>query len=98
MTKRTTPPKQNLGFLKGLLLTGSVIATLAGARLLPAQEPVPSEIAGIPDQSISSSSQTADLAAITLPPNGRRGQIELNSIPQAVQPQFRVVTRSRSSR
>ena len=104
-TKRTAKPGQQTGSLKALLLTGSVLATLAGARLLNLADIATAETAVSPPITISVPAQATTItipaeAGITvpLPPNERGVQIELAPIPQVVQPQIQPVTRTRSSR
>lgn len=99
MSKQRRRPKQQTGMLKALLLTGSVVATLAGTQLLPLQDR-----ANNLETPLSTNDSTvvvvpADQAStILLPPGNRKTQFELKPIPQAVQPQLKPVARARSSR
>lgn len=107
MSKNTTTkrPRQDYGVVQHSLLVGSVLATLAGAWLLRAQE-VPTASLDIGDQP-----PTSNLIIIAPPPiplpapqgGGEVAPLELNlaPIPTLVAPQpFLVapVARSRSSR
>lgn len=98
MTNRGKRPNQQTGKLKALLLTGSVIATLAGMQVLPLQEPAATEMPATAGEPVTIVVPAADGAVITLPPANRKAQLELNPIPQAVQPQINPVARTRSSR
>lgn len=98
MTKQSTRPNQQVGALKALLLTGSVIAALAGTRLLALQEPAATEVPVAVTESITVVVPAAEATAIPLPPTSRGTKIELQPIPQVVQPQINPVARTRSSR
>jgi hypothetical protein len=97
MTKQSARPNQQVGALKALLLTGSVIATLAGTRLLALQEPAETETSISAAESITVVVPAAESSSIPLPPTMRGAQIELKPIPQVVQPQINPVARTRSS-
>lgn len=96
MTKHSSRPNQQVGALKAMLLTGSVMATLIGTRLLAQQEPA----AGAPTaaESITVVVPQSNASSLPLPPTMRGTQVQLNPIPQVVQPQFNPVVRTRSSR
>ena len=87
------------GTLKTFLVVGSLAATLAGTRLLAAQDTAVSETA-VPVDGTVTIVVPADNSTTTLPlpSNSRGAQIELKQIPQVVQPQIRPVARARSSR
>ncbi len=97
--KTTTKPGRadySLGFLKTVLVGGTIAATLLGTRLLGQQatstnEPVMVVVPAAPSQ-----------GEYALPPtytNASRGtQIELQPIPQAITPRIAPVARTRSSR
>lgn len=98
MTKRSARPKRKTGMLKTFLTVGSLIATLAGTRLLSLQEAGQTETAVPANDPITTviyvePAQTASL----LPPNRGR-QIELKQIPQVVQPNIKPVARTKSSK
>lgn len=101
MTKQQAArPNQQVGTLKAMLLTGSVIATLAGTRLLAQQEQVVTDIF-VPDaQPAAVVAQAPQVSSIPLPPTMQGTQVELKPIPQVVQPQINAVpvARTRSSR
>ncbi|MFZ0546291.1 MAG: hypothetical protein WAM60_12680 [Candidatus Promineifilaceae bacterium] len=98
MTKRRGRPNQQTGKLKALLLTGSVIATLAGMELLPLQDQAQAAVLGSGSETITVVVPDSGTSSIPLPPNSRKTQVELKPIPQAIQPHINVVTRTRSSR
>ena len=96
-TKRTARSGQQGGLLKTFLVVGSLVATLAGTRLLAAQDSVVAEAtvpANAPVTVVVPASGSTDLP---LPPTSRGTQIELKQIPQVVQPQIQPVARARSS-
>ncbi len=79
-----------------LLLTSSLVATLAGTQLLNIKDAL--QAAAVADnESITMVEPAANATVILLPPTGRGTQIVLKQIPQVVQPQFRPVARSHSS-
>lgn len=98
MTKRASRPRQQLAMLKAALLTGSLIATLAGTYLLGQQEPLESATTISSDESITVIMPVGGAEALQLPSNGRGMQIQLKPIPQVVQPRINPVARTRSSR
>ena len=96
--KTTSRPQQQTGMLKALLLTGSIIATMGGARLLALQEGGQAETAVTPPVAATIVTvPPADNLNIAMPPTGRGVQLKLSPIPQAVNPQIQPVTRTRSS-
>lgn len=98
-TNRATRSGQQTGMLKTALVVGSLVATLAGTRLLAAQDAA-AAAAVVPADAAVTIVVPADNGTTTLPlpPTGRGTQIELKQIPQVVQPQIRPVARARSSR
>jgi len=100
MTKQRRRPNQDLRVVKALLVTGSVIATVAGTQLLPQQDAARGittvETTDVETTTVVIPSEAAQ--ELPLPPGDRRTQVELKPIPQVVQPQIRPVARSRSSR
>ena len=98
MTKRTGRTGQQTGALKAVLLTGSVIATLAGTRLLALQEPVAADTPAATNESVTVVIPENTASSIPLPPTMRGTQVELKPIPQVVQPKINPVARTRSSR
>jgi len=103
-TNRSERSKQQTGTLKTFLVVGSLVATLAGTRLLAAQDTAVIETAVPVDASITvvvpaeNSAATTGTNSLPLPPTSRGTQIELKAIPQVVQPQIQPVVRARSSR
>lgn len=98
MTKQSARPNQQVGALKALLLTGSVIATLAGTRLLALQEPAAADTPAVTNESVTVVVPDSTASSIPLPPTMRGTQVELKPIPQVVQPKINPVARTRSSR
>jgi hypothetical protein len=98
MTKKGKRPNQQTGKLKALLLTGSVIATLAGVRLLPLQEQAVAEAPVSVYEPVTIIVPSVETSTIPLPPGKRGTQVELKPIPQVVQPQINPVARTQSSR
>lgn len=98
MTKRSGQIRQQFSTLKVALLTGSVIATLAGTYLLGLEEPVVTATTVSNTESITLFIPADEAAAMQLPPNSRGTQIQLKPIPQVAQPRIRPVARTRSSR
>ena len=96
-TTRGGRPNQHTGKLKVLLLTGSVIATIAGTQLLPMQDGVTAEAVGATSEPVTIVVPVDADASIPLPPGERRTQVELEPIPQVVQPDIQPVARSQSS-
>jgi hypothetical protein len=98
MTRRTNKHhNKHVGGLTAFLLTGSVIATFAGARLLALQEPVDSNAVPQPATIVEQVGQAENSPVLTLPQSGRDTTIQLKPIPQVVSPRFNIVTRSHSS-
>lgn len=98
MTKRTTRHNKQVGRLKALLFTGSVIATLAGTRLLALQEPVKTEAPFSTTESVMVVVPAGGTSSVPLPGTNRGKKIELKPIPQVIQPQLNPVARTQSSR
>ncbi len=97
MTKQSQRPKRKTGSLKMLLLTSSLVMTLAGTQLLNIREALqPSSVIAERNAAVV---QPASLGTqvVALSPGGEGQVIVLEQIPQVVQPQFRPVARSRSS-
>lgn len=92
MTKRATGQEWQTGGLKAIVLTGSVVATLAGARLLALQEQV---AAAQPDAG-QVLVPVGNIAS--MPPASLGVELNLSPIPQVVQPRLNPIARSRSSR
>jgi hypothetical protein len=97
MTKRSTRHNKQVGKLKALILTGSVIATLAGTRLLALQEPAKAEVPFSTTESITVVVPAVSSSSVPLPPTDRGTRVELKAIPQVVQPQLNPVARTQSS-
>ncbi len=95
MTRRGDRPNRQVGRLKMLLVTASVMATLAGARLLAGQEPVDTGISG---ETIMLAEPDANSSVIFLPQSSRGTKLELKPIPQVVQPRLNPIVRTQSSR
>jgi hypothetical protein len=98
-TMKTTTkgrPDYSLGFLKTVLVGGTIAATLLGTRLLGQQAVPNNEPVMVVVPAESPQEQYA------LPPTytnaGRSTQIELQPIPQAITPRIAPITRTRSSR
>ncbi|MBK8902533.1 MAG: hypothetical protein IPM53_15200 [Anaerolineaceae bacterium] len=102
-TNRPARSSQQTGTLKTFLVVGSLVATLAGTRLLAAQDTAVPETM-VPDtavpvtESVTVVVPSASSATLPLPPTSRGTQIELQQIPQVVQPHIQPVARTRSSR
>lgn len=97
-TNRKGPAGQQTGTLKTFLVVGSLLATLAGTRLLAAQDVSVIETAVPSTDAITVLVPADNSTALPLPPTNRGTQIELKQIPQVVQPQIRPVARTGSSR
>lgn len=98
MTRRTNKhSNKQIGGMTAFLLTGSVIATFAGARLLALQEPVDTNQVAQPAAIVEQVQGVESSPVVTLPQSGRGSTIQLKPIPQVVSPRFNIVTRSRSS-
>lgn len=94
MTSKQRPRTQPVRTLQALLLTAGVVATLAGTRMLAAQNPATPAI----ETTTMESTLTTDSAA-ALPDSDRADSpLSLQPIPQAVQPRLNPVARTRSSR
>jgi hypothetical protein len=98
MTKQSGRTRQQFAMLKTAILTGSLVATLAGTYLLGQQEPVETMTPFSTNESVTVIVPADETAAMQLPPNGRSMQIQLRPIPQVVQPRMNPVARTRSSR
>ncbi len=97
-TKRPGHNNQAAGTLKTFLVVGSLLATLAGTRLLAAQDVSVTETAVLITDAITVVVPADTSSGLPLPPTDRGTQIELKQIPQVVQPQIRPVARTQSSR
>lgn len=99
MTKQSARPNQQVGPLKAMLLTGSVIATLAGTRLLALQDQAATEVFIPAAQPVAVVAQAPEVSSLPLPPTMQGTQVQLKPIPQVVQPQINAVpvARTRSS-
>ena len=104
-TNRQGRSNQQTGMLKTFLVAGSLVATLAGTRLLAAQDTAVSTTAVPADAAITvvvpadnSAAATTSTSTLPLPPTSGGTQIQLKAIPQVVQPQIQPVARARSSR
>lgn len=95
MSRRSKRPDRELGILKTALVAGALTATVAGTGLLAAAEPVSAPAAeAVPVTVVV----PADQLPPSVDPALRARQLELQPIPQAVSPDIRPVTRTRSSR
>lgn len=81
-----------------LLLTSSLIATLAGTQLLNIKGALQPAAVIAENNTVAVVEPEPEAVTILMPPTGGRQQIALREIPQAVQPRIRPVARSRSSR
>lgn len=98
-TNRSARTGQQTGMLKTFLVAGSLVATLAGTRLLSAQDTaVPANAAVTVMVPAANSTAVTSSNALPLPPTSGGTQIELKAIPQVVQPRIQSVARTRSSR
>lgn len=104
-TNRQGRANQQTGMLKTFLVAGSLVATLAGTRLLAAQDTAVSTTAVPADAAVTvmipaanSTTVTSSSSALPLPPTSGGAQVELKAIPQVVQPQIQPVASARSSR
>ncbi len=106
-TNHSARSGQQTGMLKTFLVVGSLVATLAGTRLLAAQDTAVVATTAPTDAAVTvvvpadnSATVTTSLTASTLPlpPTSGGTQVELKAIPQAVQPQIQPVASARSSR
>jgi hypothetical protein len=96
-TNRKGRANQQTGTLKTFLVVGSLVATLAGTRLLAAQDTAVPQTAVPTTQTITVVVPASNSSTLPLPPTDRGTQIELKQIPQVVQPQIQPVARARSS-
>jgi len=96
MSRHTGQPNRKSGDLRALLLTASVIATLAGARLLALQEPVAASANTEPVMLVEP--VPAPPSSVLIQPNQQQSIVELKPIPQVAQPRLDPIVRSRSSR
>ena len=97
-TNRSARAGNQTGVLKVALTVGSLAAALAGTRLLAAQETAVPETAVSPDAAVTVAVPAESSSTLPLPPTNRGTQVQLQAIPQAVQPQIQPVVRARSSR
>jgi len=99
-TNHSARKGQQTGMLKTALVVGSLVATLAGTRLLAAQDTAVPETAVSTDAAVTVvvPAESSSTSTLPLPPTSRGTQVELQAIPQVVQPQIRPVVRARSSR
>lgn len=97
-TNRPAKKGQQTGVLKTFLVVGSLAATLAGTRLLAAQDTAVLETAVPFNEAVTVVVPAESSSTLPLPPSSRGTQIELNQIPQVVQPQIKPVARTQSSR
>lgn len=98
MTKRNSRVSQQTGTLKAILLTGSVMATLVGTRLLAQQEQAVADVPAAASESVTVVVPNSTTSSVPLPPTLNGTQVELKPIPQVVQPRINPVARTRSSR
>jgi len=98
LTKHHSRTSQQVGALKALLLTGSVAATLAGTRLLALQEPAAAAVPANTTAPVMILVPAGDSSLVPLLQSNRGTRIELEPIPQVVQPRLNPVVRTRSSR
>lgn len=97
-TNRTARNGNQTGILKTALVVGSLIATLAGTRLLAAQDTAVVETAVSPAAAVTVVVPAQSSSSLPLPPTSRGTQVQLQAIPQVVQPHIQPVVRARSSR
>ena len=99
-TNHSARQGQQTGTLKTALVVGSLVATLAGTRLLAAQDTAVPETAVSTDAAVTVvvPVESGSTSTLPLPPTSRGTQVELKAIPQVVQPQIQPVVRARSSR
>ena len=95
-TTKSGRPDYSLGFLKTVLVAGTIATTLLGTRLLGQQATTPNEPVTVVVPVAQPEGQVA------LPPtyagSGRTTQLQLQPIPQAITPRIAPVARTRSSR
>lgn len=97
MTRHNQRSRKQTGSLKMLLLTSSVVVTLAGTQLLTIREALRPSSAIAERNTAVVQPASSGPQVVTLSPAGGGQVIVLEQIPQVVQPQFRPVARSRSS-
>lgn len=97
-TNRSARQGNQTGLLKTALVVGSLVATVAGTQLLAAQDTAVAETAVSPNAPVTVVVPAESSSTLPLPPTSRGAQVELQAIPQAVQPQIQPVVRARSSR
>lgn len=97
-TNRSARAGNQTGVLKVALTVSSLAAALAGTRLLAAQETAVPETAVSPTAAVTVVVPAESNSTLPLPPTSRGTQIQLQAIPQAVQPHIQPVVRARSSR
>ena len=92
MTRRTTQRGQDMGFLKTMIMVGTIAATLAGTRLLAVNEKPEETNVSTPNPVIII--ETAPRKSLLSPPIGSVGNqaivLDLAPVPQAVSPQIQV--------
>ncbi len=100
MTTTTKPgrPDHSLGFLKTVLVVGTIAATMMGTRLLGQQA-----AAALISEPITvvvpvAQPQTQYALPPTYNDSGRGTEVQLQPIPQAITPNIAPVARTRSSR
>jgi hypothetical protein len=92
MTNQRNRKKQEMGFLKTLLVVGSVAATLAGTRLLAVKDTLAETAVSESEQVIII--ETMPVTPLPMPPTSSSDQVivlDLAPVPQAVQPQINPV-------
>lgn len=94
MTRRQDHSNPNATGLTAFLMTASVIATFAGARLLALQE---SDKVAPTAQAITVVEPVSNSGLFFQPRSDRGLKIELKPIPQVARPQINPVARSQSS-
>ena len=97
-TNHSARKGQQTGMLKTALVVGSLVAALAGTSLLAAQDTAVPATAVPTDAAVTVVVPAESSSTLPLPPTSRGTQVELQAIPQVVQPQIRPVVRARSSR
>ena len=97
-TKQTRRPKRKTGSLKVLLLSSSLIATLAGTQFLNIKEALQPVAVLAENNTVPLVEPEPQAVTILMPPTNGRQQIVQRQIPQVVQPRIRPVARARSSR
>jgi len=98
MTKKRGNNNQQHRFLKAAIFTGSVVATLAGTRMIGAEEMAAAVAGPQVTDAVTVIVPAAGQSKIELPPTNRGTELQLEAIPQVVEPQINPVARTRSSR